>query len=77
MDNLKFRRILFVIGIIIILIGSIMFVYSIYTQNSTLQLLSIVLVLIAYLISTYVKRLQRQSREQSQSTEPSQSAEQK
>lgn len=77
MDNLKFRRILFVIGIVIILIGSIMFAYSIYSQNSTLQLISIVLVVIAYLISMYVKKLQKQSREQSQSTEPSQGAEQK
>lgn len=62
MDNLKLRRILVAIGIAIILVGSILLAYGIFTRNNTYVLISIVGVVIAYLISRYVMKLQRESR---------------
>ena len=62
MDNLKLRRILVVIGIGIIVVVSILLAYGIFTQNQTYILISIAGVVVAYLISRYVTRLQKQSR---------------
>ena len=62
MDNLKLRRILVAIGIGIILVVSILLAYGIFTQNQTYILISIAGVIVAYLISRYVTRLQKQSR---------------
>ena len=62
MENLKLRRILVAIGIGIILIVSILLAYGIFTQNQTYILISIAGVVVAYLISRYVTRLQKQSR---------------
>ncbi|WP_148266547.1 hypothetical protein [Methanocella arvoryzae] len=62
MDNLKLRRILVAIGIGIILVVSILLAYGIFTQNQTYILISIAGVIVAYLISRYVMRLQKQSR---------------
>lgn len=62
MDNLKYRRILVAIGIGILIIGSILLAYGIFNNNNTYVLISIGLVVVAYLISRYVMRLQKQSR---------------
>lgn len=62
MDNLQFRRILAAIAITIILAVSILLAYGIFTQNNTYVFASIVGVVIAYLISRYVMKLQRESR---------------
>ncbi len=62
MDNLKYRRILVAIGILILIVGSILLAYGIFNNNNTYVLISIATVVVAYLISRYVMRLQKQSR---------------
>ncbi|WP_424359070.1 hypothetical protein [Methanocella sp. MCL-LM] len=62
MENLKLRRILVAIGIGIILVVSILLAYGIFTRNNTYIMISIAGVVVAYLISRYVTRLQKQSR---------------
>jgi len=59
MDNLTYRRLLVAIGILIIIAGSILFAYGIYTRNNLDIGLGIVCVVVAYLISNYVMRLKK------------------
>ena len=62
MDNLKYRRILVAIGIGILIVGSILLAYGVFTRNNTYIMISIGSVIVAYLLSRYVMRLQKQSR---------------
>ncbi len=62
MDNLTLRRILVAIGMVIILAASVLLAYGIFTGNNTYIMVSIVAVVIAYLISRYVTKLQKENR---------------
>jgi len=62
MDNLMLRRMLVMIGILILLIGSILLTYGVFKNNNTYIIISIVGVVVSYLISKYVIKLQKESR---------------
>ena len=62
MDNLTLRRLLVVIGISILLVGSVLLAYGVFKNNNTYTMISIVGVIAAYLISRYVAKLQKESR---------------
>ena len=62
MDNLTFRRILVAIGMAIILAASVLLAYGIFTRNNTYIMISIVAVVIAYFLSKYVIKLQKENR---------------
>lgn len=62
MDNLKLRRILAAVDIVIIVVAFILLIYGIFIRNNTYILISIASVVIAYLISRYVMRLQKENR---------------